>query len=98
MDPPKAVDPTSNTSDPNLHLEHEPHAPSLSTPPSDITHSEGYKSGLKLLQLVFQEDHASISREALEYSSTLQEGLSFLKQQGFDLMQEIQRSALERGS
>lgn len=75
-------------SSPDNQVESEPHAPSISNMPSMlsqtdeeekqrilITETEGYKAGMKLLQLVFQEDREEITKQALLHSDSLQEGL-----------------------
>ena len=70
--------------------EQEPNAPKLPPPLNlsveeelqmgkTITETQGYKSGLKLLSLVFQDDREEIARQALMHADTIQEGLNFLK-------------------
>lgn len=67
----------------DIQSELEPNAPSISNLPQmmddkqrvQITETEGYKAGMKLLQLVFQEDREEITKQALLHADTLQEGL-----------------------
>ena len=62
----------------------------------DITETEGYKSWLKLLELVKNKDRKEYSKQALMHADTLKEGLNFLKTQGFDVIQKI--SQLQKDS
>lgn len=77
----------------------EPNAPKISDLPpklqdgQHITETEGYKAGMKLLQLVFQDDRDEITKQALMHADTLQEGLKYLKSQGYDLMHQIKENA-----
>jgi hypothetical protein len=85
--------------------EQEPNAPGISEIPEqsskqaatsadqekeqDITETEGYKTGLRLLQLAFQDDKEEITRQAMQHADSLQEGLKYLKSQGYDFMHQI---------
>ena len=65
----------------------------------DITETEGYKSGLKLLNHAFHHNREEITRQALMRSGgNLTQGLSILKSEGYDLMQKLQENALEDAS
>lgn len=41
------------------------------------------------MQLAFQDDKEEITRQAMQHADSLQEGLKYLKSQGYDFMHQI---------
>ena len=57
-----------------------------------ITETEAYKSLLRLLNMVFNNEEEEITRQALEFGENRADGLRVMLTKGYEIVNEIRKS------